>query len=75
MPRLSESVLEANRTAVCWSTYRNLLRVSQHYRTSHQTLDKDGRFGAIQYPARDPLPDVFAPDLHAGLDPNYCRVN
>jgi hypothetical protein len=26
MPCLSESVLEANRTAVCWSTYWNLLR-------------------------------------------------
>ena len=25
MPRLSESVLEATRTAGCWSTYRNLL--------------------------------------------------
>ena len=24
MPRLSESMPEANRTAVCWSTYRNL---------------------------------------------------
>jgi hypothetical protein len=27
MPHLSESVREANRTAISWSTYRNLLRL------------------------------------------------